>query len=183
MLLDWSSGSTDARDRLMTLVYRDLRRIAQKCFQHEGKDHTLQATALVHDAYLRLVDQRRVHWQNRAQFFAVAATLMRRLLVSHARARHAAKRGGGAVVVTLDEARGVGFSQAPDLLALDGALKALRAFAPRQSRVVTLRCFGGLSIEETSEVLGVSPATVKLDWSLAKAWLFRELAADASGQV
>ena len=179
LLLDWSSGSAEAGERLMPLVYRDLRRIAQNCFQREAGDHTLQATALVHDTYLRLIDQRRVRWQNRAHFFAVAATLMRRLLVSHARARRAAKRGGGAVVVSLEEARGVGGSRDPDLLALDDALKALHDFAPRQSRIVTLRFFGGLSIEETGAVIGVSPATVKLDWALAKAWLFRELAAEA----
>ncbi len=175
LLLSWSAGDTTARDRLMSLVYGDLRRIAQRRFAHEDCGHTLQATAVVHEAYLRLVDQKRVRWQNRSQFFAVAAMVMRRVLVSHSRSRQRLKRGGGAVLLSLDEAYGVGDMRAPDLVALDDALQVLEKLSPRQSRIVTLRFFGGLSIRETAVALGISPATVKLDWNLAKAWLFREL--------
>jgi len=175
LLRDWSAGDLDALERLVPLVYDDLRRLAQSYLERESRGHTLQATAVVHELYVSLVKQKRIRWQNRGQFFAVAATLMRRLLVSHARKKRSAKRGGGALALGLDEALGVPEGQEPDLLALDEALWALAEFAPRQGRIVEMRFFGGLNVEETAAVLGISPATVKLDWSLAKAWLFREL--------
>jgi RNA polymerase sigma factor (TIGR02999 family) len=175
LLLDWSSGDPDALERLVPLVYDDLRRLAQSYLERERPGHTLQATAVVHELYVGLAKQKRIRWQNRAQFFAVAATLMRRLLVSHARKKRSAKRGGGAVALALDEALNVPEGREPDLLALDEALQVLAEFAPRQSRIVEMRFFGGLTVDETAAVLDVSPATVKLDWSLAKAWLFREL--------
>ncbi len=175
LLHEWSGGDTEALERLVPLVYGDLKRLAQNCLEREGPGHTLQATAVVHELYVRLLDQRRIRWQNRSQFFAVAAILMRRLLVSHARKKRAAKRGGDATVLTLDEALGVADLGDRDLLALDEALRVLADFAPRQSRVVELRFFAGLTIEESATVLGISPATVKTDWSLARAWLFREL--------
>jgi len=174
LLLEWSSGGLDALERLVPLVYDDLRRLAQSCLQRESPGHTLQATEVVHEIYVRLAKHKRICWQNRAQFFAVAATLIRRVLVSHARKKRSAKRGGGAVVLALDEALGVPDRREPDL-ALDEALEALAKVAPRQSRIVEMRYFGGLTVDETAVVLGVSPATVKLDWSLAKAWLHREL--------
>jgi RNA polymerase sigma factor (TIGR02999 family) len=160
---------------MMPLIYDELRRQAQRYLQRERPDHTLQATALVHEAYLRLVDQKKVQWQNRAHFFGVAAQVMRRLLVDHARQQHAAKRGGVVPKLALDEALQVADARAADVVALDEALTALAALDPQHSRLVELRFFGGLTIEETAEVLGVSPATVKRDWSMAKAWLYREL--------
>ena len=175
LLRDWSGGDAGALDRLVPLVYDDLRRIAGGYFRHEAAGHTLQATAVVNELYLRLVDQNRLRWQNRAQFFGVAATMMRRILVSHARKARAAKRGGGAVALALDDALGVPEWRDPDLVALDQALTALAEFAPRQSQIIEMRFFGGLTIDETAEVLGISIAAVRLDWSLAKAWLFREL--------
>ncbi len=175
LLHDWSAGDPGALDRLVPLVYQDLRRLAESYFGRESPGHTLQATAVVNELYLRLLDQKRIRWQNRGQFLAVAATLMRRVLVSHARRSRARKRGGGATVLALDDALGIPKTEHPELVALDGALEALSEFAPRQSRIVEMRFFGGLTVGETASVLGVSPATVKLDWSLAKAWLFREL--------
>ncbi len=175
LLEDWSAGDPRALDRLVPLVYTDLRRLAESYLGRESPGHTLQATAVVNELYLRLLDQTRIRWQNREQFLAVAATLMRRVLVNHARGRGAAKRGGNAVVLALDDALGIPEARHPEIVALDGALEALAAFAPRQSRIVEMRFFGGLTIDETATVLGISPATVKLDWSLAKAWLFREL--------
>lgn len=163
-------------DALFPLVYDELRRLALGYLRGEG-DHTLQPTALVHEAYFRLAGQRNVDWANRAQFIGVAASMMRRILVNHARDRHAQKRGGAATRITLDES--VGFSKEPDvdLVALDEALVELATLDPRGSRVVELRFFGGLGVEETAEVLGVSTATVKRDWSVVRAWLRRELAA------
>jgi RNA polymerase sigma factor (TIGR02999 family) len=175
LLEEWSAGDPRALDRLVPLVYGDLRRLAQSYFGRESSGHTLQATAVVNELYLCLLEQKRVQWQNRGQFLAVAATLMRRILVDHARKRQSAKRGGEAIVLALDESLGVPASGNPDLVALDDALEALSALSPRQGRIVEMRFFGGLTIEETAAVLGVSPATVKLDWSLARAWLFREL--------
>ncbi len=175
LLEEWSGGDSRALDRLVPLLYGDLRRLAQSHFGRESSGHTLQATAVVNELYLLLLDQKRVSWRNREQFLAVAATLMRRILVDHARKRRAAKRGGGDVVLALDESLGVPESDNPDLVALDDALEALASLSPRQSRVVEMRFFGGLTIEETASVLGVSPATVKLDWTLARAWLFLEL--------
>jgi len=175
ILQEVSGGDQNAPARLMPLVYDELRRLADHYLRQERPDHTLQPTALVHEAYLKLIDQTRVDWQNRAHFFGVAAQLMRRILVDHARRHRASKRGGFQQKLTLDEA--VDYSQPRDLdlVALDDALNALALMDERQSRIVELRFFGGLTIEETAEALNVSPATVKVDWSMAKAWLRREI--------
>jgi RNA polymerase sigma factor (TIGR02999 family) len=174
LLLDWSRGDQAALDRLMPIVYDELHRLAQYYMARERPGHTLQTTALIHEAYLRLVDQQ-VAWQNRAHFFSIAAQVMRRILVDHARAHHVAKRGGGQLKVTLDAAAEVAQEPDADLVALDEALQSLAAIDRRQSQIVELRFFGGLSIEETAEVLGVSHTTVEKEWSLARAWLLREL--------
>jgi RNA polymerase sigma-70 factor (ECF subfamily) len=184
ILQEVSGGDRDAPARLMPLVYDELRRLADHYLRQERPDHTLQPTALVHEAYLKLIDQTRVDWQNRAHFFGVAAQLMRRILVDHARRHRASKRGGFQQKLTLDEA--VDYSQPRDLdmVALDDALNALAQMDARQSQIVELRFFGGLTIEETAEALGVSPATVKVDWSMAKAWLRREIGrGDNDGDV
>jgi RNA polymerase sigma factor (TIGR02999 family) len=183
-LLEWSGGDQAALDHLMPVVYDELHRVAAAYLRREPAGHTLQPTALVHEAYLRLVDESRVDWHSRAHFFGAAARLMRQILVDHARRRHAAKRGGGALKVTVSEASA---SYAPpdiDMLALDHALTELAALDPQQGRVVELRFFGGLSIEETAEVLAISPTTVKRDWTTAKAFLRRRLkgTAEAPGQ-
>ncbi len=175
LLVAWGHGDERALEQLMPLVYEELRRLAHRHLGRERAGHTLQTTALVHEAYLRLVDQKETHWQNRAHFFAVAARMMRRILVDYARARGFAKRGGGAQQVSLDEAMVVSDERAADVVALDEALNELAEFDERKSRMVELRFFGGLSIEETAEVLGVSPGTVMRDWTLAKAWLQREI--------
>jgi len=174
LLVDWKNGNQAALDDLLPLVYDELRRLAASYLGHERSDHTLQPTALVHEAYLRLIDQRQVNWQNRAQFFGIAAQMMRRILVNHARDRNTQKRSSQHKV-SLDEA--VSFFEQPDveLVALDDALTRLAAIDEEQSRLVELRFFGGLTIEETAEVLSTSPATVKREWSLAKAWLHREI--------
>ncbi len=174
-LLAWRHGDQAALAQLLPLVYDELRQIAARALRRERADHTLQATALVHEAYLRLVDQSQAQWQNRAHFFGIAAQVMRRLLVDHARRQHTAKRGGAAPKITLDAALGVADARTMDVVALDEALTTLAALDPQQSRIVELRFFGGLTIEETAEVVKVSPATVKRDWSIAKAWLYREL--------
>jgi RNA polymerase sigma-70 factor, ECF subfamily len=178
LLLAWGRGDQSAADQLVPAVYDELRRQAERAMRREGGEHTLQATALVHESYLRLVDQRRVEWRNRAHFFAIASTVMRRILVDHARARLTAKRGGGVVPITLAGAERGGAPETDevDLLALHEALERLAVLDPEQARLVELRYFGGLTIEETSEALGVSPATVKREWALARAWLRRELA-------
>jgi len=178
-LQDWREGDELARERLFAFLYDDLRERARRQLARERPGHTLQPTALVHEAYLRLLDHRRIDWQNRAHFLAVAALTMRRILVSHARRRRSAKRGGGAVAVTLEVDLAGGAARSEPILALEEALAELEALEGRQGRVVELRYFGGLTIEEAAEVLGVSPATVKLDWALAKAWLFRRLRAGA----
>jgi RNA polymerase sigma factor (TIGR02999 family) len=176
LLIQWSQGDSAALDALLPLVYDELRRLAQGYLSHEQPGHTLSSTALVHEAYLRLVKQKDVTWQNRAHFFAVAARMMRRILVDHARSHNYAKRGGGAMTLSLDESLVPAAPQRDlDLVALDDALEALARLDERQSRMVELRFFGGLSIEETSEVLGVSAPTVKRDWASARAWLFREI--------
>jgi RNA polymerase sigma-70 factor (ECF subfamily) len=175
LLIDWNQGDQSALDRLMPVVYDELRRLAARCMAREGPGHTLQSTAVVNEAYLKLIDQQRVHWQNRAQFFAVAAQMIRRILVDHARVANAAKRGGFARKLSLDEGIGVPETRDLDLIALDDALASLAQFDPQQSRVIELRFFAGLTIEETAEALGISPATVKRDWVTAKAWLFNEL--------
>jgi len=161
-------------DALLPLVYDELRGLARGYLRHERSDHTLQSTALVHEAYLRLVDQN-VTWQNRAHFFAIAAQMMRRILVDHARGRNTGKRGEGICRVPLHEELVGGDQRDVDIIALDEALTNLAKFDPQQSRIVELRFFAGLSIEDTSEVLKVSPATVKRDWAMAKAWLYREM--------
>jgi RNA polymerase sigma factor (TIGR02999 family) len=171
MLVEWSNGRQEVLHELTPLVYDELRRLAAHHLRRERPDHTLQPTALVHEAYLRLVDQTQVRWQNRAHFFGIAAHLMRQILVNHALAHHAAKRGGTALKLTLEEAASVPKGQDVDLVALDEALTRLAALDPQQGRVVELRFFGGLTIEETAEVLRISPATVKREWTLAKAWL------------
>jgi RNA polymerase sigma factor (TIGR02999 family) len=161
---------------LTPLVYSELRRLARRHLSRERSDHTLQSTALVHEAYLRLVDQRNVQWQNRAHFFGVAAQLIRRILIDHARARQAGKRGAGACLLSLDEALDAPSGGRPlDVVALDDALEQLTKIDPRQSRIVELRFFAGLTVQETAEVLNVSTPTVNREWNAAKAWLFREL--------
>lgn len=175
LLRAWSQGDRAALEKLTPLIYGELRRRASRYMQRERRDHLLQTTAVVHEAYLRLMDQRRVSWRNRAHFYGIAAELMRRVLVDFARAQYNAKRGGREIRVPLDEAAVAAEQRGVDVVALDDALKALAAVAPRQSRVVELRFFGGLDVEKTAQVLGVSPATVRHDWSLARAWLYREL--------
>lgn len=180
ILIDWNNEDCGAPERLMPLVYDELRQLARRYLQRERADHTLQATGLVHEAYLRLVDETAATWQNRAHFFGVAAQLMRRILVDHARRHRAEKRGGAWDKIALDEALTPAPTPAVDLVALDDALNDLVTFDPRQSRIVELRFFGGLTNEEIGEVLGVSPRTVKREWRMAKAWLRREIVNDAS---
>ncbi len=175
LLVAWGNGDQAARDELMPLVYEELRRLAHRYMVRERPGHTLQTSALVNEAYLRLIDQKDVHWQNRAHFFGIAAQMMRRILVDYARKRRYDKRGGDARPVSLDEAMIVSDARAAEVVALDDALKGLVEIDPRKSQIVELRFFGGLSIEETAEVLAVSPGTVMRDWTLAKAWLRREI--------
>ena len=175
LLRAWSDGDSGARDRLMPLVYDELRRRAAAYLRRERRDQTLQPTALVHEAYLRLVDQRRAVWQNRGQFFGVASQMMRRILVDRARAHRMAKRSGRWARITLDEAVVPTRPTDVDVLDLDAALSRLAAFDERKSRIAELRFFGGLSLEETGEVLGISLATVERDWQAARAWLFKTL--------
>ena len=175
LLLAWNRGDPDALDALLPLVYEELRRLAAHYMKRERSGHTLQATALVNEAYLRLIEVRQVRWQNRAHFFAMAARLMRRILVDAARARGYQKRGGGASMISLDEALVVPTEPGDDLVALDDALTALAAVDSRKSQVVEMRFFGGLSLDETAEALHVSRDTVKRDWKMAKLWLLREL--------
>ena len=178
LLAAWGDGDQAALDQLVPLVHDELRRIARGYMRRERAGHTLQTTALVNEAYLRLVDQRSVRWQNRAHFFAIAAQLMRRILVDYARQHVSRKRGGGAIQVTLAEAESLPTAREPDLIALDEALLSLAEIDPRKSRVVELRFFGGLSIEETAEVLKVSPTTVEREWTTAKAWLHKTVMSD-----
>ena len=175
ILLSWSDGDREAPAKLMPLVYDELRRLARDYLRRERPDHTLQPTALVNEAYLRIVDQTRVSWQNRAQFFGLAAQLMRHILVDHARTRMAAKRGGNMHKLSLDEAWMTIEERATELVRLDEALKALAQIDERKSQVVEMRFFGGLSVEETASALGVSDKTVMRDWRIAKLWLHREL--------
>ncbi len=178
LLAAWNHGDPAALERLMPLVYDELRRVARRSMRYERPDHTLSASALVHEAYLRLVDQSGVPSQNRAQFFGIAAHLMRQILVQHARRHQAAKRGGGLCTVAIDDALVGGQPGAVNLVALEEALTGLAARDPRKCRIVELRFYGGLSIEETAEVVGVSARTVKREWRLAKAWLYYELTQD-----
>lgn len=183
LLKDWSGGDRQAPAQLMPLVYAELRRLADSYMSHERASHTLQPTALVNEAYLRLIDQTRVNWQNRAHFFGIAAQLMRRILLDHARAHHAGKRGGAAKRLSLDEASILPEERASDLIALDEALEELAKLDERKSRIVELRFFGGLGVDETAEVLGIHRATVLRDWSVAKAWLHRELSKENTDVV
>jgi RNA polymerase sigma factor (TIGR02999 family) len=178
LLLAWRGGDESALEKLTPIVYEELHRIARRCMAGERGEHSLQATALVNEAYLRLVDTRRVRWQGRSHFYAIAARLMRRILVDHARSRDARKRGGDARRVSLDETALVSPEPEVDLVDLDAALRKLAAQDPRKERVVELRFFAGLDVQETAEVLEVSPDTVMRDWRLARAWLARELERD-----
>jgi len=175
LLKEWSDGDERALDKLTPLVYEELRRRASRYLRRERRGHSLQTTALINEAFLRLIDAREVHWQDRAHFFAIAANLMRRVLVDHARRRDAEKRGGSALRLTLDEALAVAKETDVDLLAIDEALDRLAKIDPQQARVVELRFFSGLTVDETAAALGVSPKTVKRDWSVARAWLCREI--------
>ena len=177
MLVAWSNGDQDVRDELMSVVYQELHRLAHHYMKRESPGHTLQTSALVNEAFLRLIDQRNVQWRNRAHFFGIAAQMMRRILVDYARQRRYAKRGGDARQVTLNDDLIVTDQRSADVVALDEALIELANIDDRKSKVVELRFFGGLSIEETAEVLAVSPGTVMRDWTLAKAWLQRAMTA------
>ena len=179
LLGDWSRGNRTALDQLLPLVYAELRRVAARQLRNERADHTLQPTALVHEVYIRLVDQRQVDWQNRAHFFGVSAQVMRRILVDHARRHSASKRGEGVRCVSIDEAKDVAAaSNEIPILALDHALDRLEKIDTALAKIVELRAFGGLTIEEAAHVLSVSPSTAKRDWRTAKAWLNRELGCD-----
>jgi RNA polymerase sigma-70 factor, ECF subfamily len=178
LLQAWSEGDRDALDRLTPIVYGELHRLAQRYMRRERPGHSLQATALVNEAYMRLADYKSMRWQNRAHFFAVSAQLMRRILVEHAR-RHNLKRGGDVPHVALEETVMIGTDRDADLVSLDDAMNTLAQFDARKAQVVEMRFFGGLSVEETAEVLKVSSITVMRDWSTAKAWLYRELAGEA----
>jgi len=175
LLVAWSNGDEAARDALMPLVYNELHRLAHRYMNRERPGHTLQTSALVNEAFVKLIDQKNVHWQNRAHFFGIAAQMMRRILVDYARSRQYAKRGGSAQQVSLDEAVIVSEERSAEVVALDDALRGLAEFDPRKSQIVELRFFGGLSIDETAEVLNVSPGTVMRDWTLAKAWLRKQM--------
>lgn len=174
-LIAWGNGDATALDKLIPVVYQELRRMADQYLRREDLSHSLQPTALVHEAYLRLIDQTKVQWQSRAHFFGVAAQMMRRILIDHAKTKHRLKRGGGAIKVSFDENVNVSEERATELIALDDALEELAQMDERKSRIVELRYFGGLSVDETAEVLGVSNKTVMRDWNFAKAWLYQQL--------
>jgi RNA polymerase sigma factor (TIGR02999 family) len=176
LLVRWREGDQEALDKLMPLVYDELRRLAQHYLRRERADHTLQSTALVHEAYVRLVGKGSPPWQSRAHFFGIAARLMRQILVEHARAHQAAKRGGNSFKLTLDDAAALAQPANLDLVSLDDALKKLSSLDARQSRIVELRFFAGLTIEDAAEVMEISPATVAREWTIARAWLHREIA-------
>ena len=180
LLHAWAGGDLQARDRLFSQVYTDLRRRAARYLRHERPDHSLRPPDLVHEAYLRLTDQQRVAWQNRSQFFGIASQMMRRILVDRARARQAAKRSGTFLSVGLDDAIAQSAPRSCDVLSLDRALSELSSMDPRQGRLVELRYFGGLSLEETATLLEISPTTVKREWRIAKAWLYRRLSPGSS---
>ncbi len=177
LLARWSNGDVSARDALVPLVYDELRRIARRCLAGQRSDHTLQPTALVHEAYLRLARRDSLDWRDRVHFFAMAAQMMRQILVDHARKHAAAKRGGNAVTLLLDEESAVSKQASFDLLALDDAMKQLASLDPRQSQIVELRFFGGLSIEETAQAVNISPATTKREWATARLWLYQAMSA------
>ncbi len=180
LLARWSGGDSDAREALIPLVYDELRRVARNALSRQRPDHTLGSTALVHEAYMRLVGRSSVHFENRAHFFAVSSHLMRRILVDHARKHNAAKRGGDNLTLVLDEAVALPEKREVDLSALDDALTLLATLDARQANIVEMRFFGGLSIEETSQVLGISPATVKREWATARTWLYDAMTGEAS---
>jgi RNA polymerase sigma-70 factor (ECF subfamily) len=178
LLIDWSNGNESAYEKLVPLVHAELHRLAHHYMSRERAGHTLQTTALVNEAYLRLVDQQQTRWQNRAQFFGICAALMRRILVDYARHQKYAKRGGGARKISLDDVAELSAEKTSDLVVLDAALKELAEFDPRKARVVELRFFGGLSNDEIAEVIGVHPNTISRDWSAAKAWLYKAVTGD-----
>ena len=179
LLVAWSNGDEAARDQLIPLVYEELHRLAHQYMNRERPGHTLQTSALVNEAFVRLVDQHDVHWQNRSHFFGIAAQMMRRVLVDYARSRQVEKRGGNAVQVTLNEDLIVSNERTAEVVALDDALKTLATLDPRKCQIVELRFFAGLSIDEAAQVLGISPGTVMRDWTLAKAWLRKEIKSSA----
>jgi RNA polymerase sigma-70 factor (ECF subfamily) len=178
LLVEWGNGDKEALDKLLPIVYEELRRQAERFLRRERPNHTLQPTALIHEAYLKLINQEHMRWQNRAQFFGIAAQLMRRILVDHARGKQAAKRGGEDVKLQLDEAMIGGRQKDVNLVTLDEALNRLGQLDEQQGKIVELRYFSGLSIDETSAAVSISPATVKRDWTIAKAWLRREILSD-----
>ena len=178
LLQSWSEGDEQALEQLTPILYRELHRMAHRYMRQERPGHTLQTTALINETYLRLMNWKNVRWQNRAQFFGVSARLMRKILVDFARSRNYAKRGAGACVITLEEFPDVSRNRARDILALDEALQRFAAIDPRKSRIVELRFFGGLTLEETAEVLNVSSRTIRREWELAKVWLSREMNAE-----
>ncbi len=182
-LIAWGKGDAAALNELIPVVYKELRRMAGHYLRLENPGHTLQPTALVHEAWLRLIDQTRVNWQNRAQFFGVAAQMMRRILVDHAKTKHREKRGGDAVKLSLDDVINLSQERAADLIALDDALDTLATMDERKSRVVELRYFGGFSVEEAAQILEVSPDTVMRDWKMAKAWLYQQIRREAGDDV
>ena len=179
LLLEWRNGEHTAFEKLVPIVYDELRRLARAFMRRQNPGHTLQTTALVNEAYLRLVDSDKVNWQSRTHFFAISAQLMRRILVDAARRKQSQKRGGDRLQVTLDERFDIPLENETDMVALDDALKRLAAFSPRQSRIVELRYFGGLTEEQVAETMEISSRTVRRDWSLARAWLYRELTRSA----
>jgi len=181
LLIDWRNGDGEALQRIIPLVYDELRKIAGSYMRRERPDHTLQATALLNEAYLRLIDQTRVTWRSRAHFIGIAATMMRRVLMDHAREYRAVKRGSGGQKLALDEALGIPEKREVDLIALDDALRELEKMDPRQGQIVEMRFFGGLEVEEVAEVLGISPATVKRDCAVAKVWLRRQMSQRGEG--
>ena len=183
MLLDWSGGDRDALERMMPIVYGELHRLAHRYMNRERPGHTLQTSALVNEAYLRLVDQRSVEWHSRAHFFAIAAQMMRRILVDHARRHRYAKRGAGAVHVSIDQAELISNEPTAEVAALDEALTLLESIDPQQARVVELRFFGGLTIKETAEAMAISVDMVKREWSTAKAWLYREMSGGSDEKI
>lgn len=175
LLVDWSNGDQASLDKLLPLVNAELRQLAERYMRRENPGHTLQTSALVNEAYLKLIDQKNVRWQNRAHFFGIAAQLMRRILIDHARKAHYQKRGGGALKVSLDETTAVTEARTAELLAVDEALNKLTAMDERKGRIVELRFFGGLTEEETAEVMGISVPTIQREWRAAKAWLYQML--------
>jgi RNA polymerase sigma factor (TIGR02999 family) len=179
LLMEWSGGNSQAFNELIPLVYDQLRQLAERQLRRERPNHTLHSTALVHEAYLKLIDQRRVQWKDREHFFAVASQVIRRILVTYARSRHASKRGSGATMLAFDESIALPDRKDVDLVALDDALESLSRLDAQQGRIIELRFFGGLSIDGTARVMGISTSTVTRDWNVARAWLFRELSRSA----